>query len=206
MRSKDIPVVIAVMCAIGFQACNQSPTSPSPPATSPTSPAPPTSPPASSLVTNWLVTQRFVSVSGPDNCWVREQRARWTGATFPDLPMRVTRSGGSVTLQGDFFQVNYVGTISGTEFSATGGPLDGGGRPCQDGTSIQQNPGVSSLSGRFSADDQALTATEVNSYVLTSREPVTYVWEWQATRQHVASGRSTSFLFESGQRTSRRAQ
>ncbi|MEO5739209.1 MAG: hypothetical protein ABIS29_01260 [Vicinamibacterales bacterium] len=45
-------------------------------------------------------------------------------------------------------------------------------------------PGASSLSGRFSADDRLLTATEVNSYRLTSGETVTYTWEWQATRQN----------------------
>ena len=41
----------------------------------------------------------------------------------------------------------------------------------------------SDLYGRFSADDQTMTATEVNSYRLTSGEPVTYRWDWQATRR-----------------------
>jgi hypothetical protein len=99
--------------------------------------------------------------------------------------MAVTRSAGTIKLEGDFFQVNYAGTTSGSDFSATGAqPLEGGGRPCQDGTSFQQAPGVSSLSGRFSADNQQLTATEVNSYRLTSGEPVTYTWDWQATRRN----------------------
>ena len=44
--------------------------------------------------------------------------------------------------------------------------------------------GVSDLSGRFSADDQLLTATDVNSYRLTSGEPVLYTWEWQARRRN----------------------
>ena len=145
----------------------------------------PTAPSASSPAVNWSVTQRFVSVSGPDNCWVREQRQRLMGVTFSDLPMAVTRSGGSISLESTFFQVNYAGTVTGSEFSATGArPLEGGGRPCQDGTSFTQVPGVSNLSGRFSADDQRLTATEVNSYHLTSGEPVTYTWDWQATRRN----------------------
>jgi predicted phage tail protein len=135
------------------------------------------------IATLWRVTQRFVSVSGPDNCWVREQRARLTGAVFPDLPMTITRSGGSISLESAFFQVNYAGTITGSQFSASGGPLEGGGTPCQDGTSFQQRPGVSNLSGNFSGGDQLLTASEVNSYVLTSGELVTYVWGWEATRQ-----------------------
>lgn len=151
---------------------------------SPTAPQPP-APPAPSVSTGWVVTQRFVSVSGPDNCWVREQRARWTGAIFPDLPMTITRSGASINVDGEFFAVNYAGTVSGSDFSATGaGPLEGGGRPCQDGTSFEQMPGVSNLSGRFSGGDQLLTATEVNSYRLTSGEPVTYTWDWQATRRN----------------------
>lgn len=146
---------------------------------SPTTP----SPAIVTAVTEWTVTQRFVSVSGPDNCWVREQRQRLTGAVFSDLPMTVTRSAGTIRLDGSFFQVNYSGTMNGSEFAASGGPLSGGGRPCQDGTSFQQLAGVSNLSGRFSADDRSMTATEVNSYRLTTDEPVTYSWEWQAARK-----------------------
>jgi hypothetical protein len=43
---------------------------------------------------------------------------------------------------------------------------------------------VSTLSGRFSGDDQVLIAKEVNTYRLMSGEPVTYTWEWQATRRN----------------------
>ena len=167
------------MLALGLLvlACNSgsSPTSPSPAASSPSAP--------SASGDQWLVTQRFVSVEGPDNCWVRQQRGWLTGAVFPDLPMTVTRSGASIELESDFFEVNYAGTLSGSEFSASGGPIGGGGgRPCEDGTLFQQNPGVSALSGRFSEDDRNMTATEVNSYRLTTGEPVTYTWDWQARR------------------------
>ena len=135
-------------------------------------------------VTNWIVTQRFVSVSGPDNCWVREQRQRLTGVVFADLPMAVTRSNGAIRLDGSFFQVNYRGTYTGTEVTASGvAPLEGGGRRCQDGTSFTQMAGASALSGSFSADDQRATLTEVNSYRLTTGELVTYTWDWQATRR-----------------------
>jgi len=161
--------------ALSLTACGCGSSSPSP--SSPT-------PPAAAVKTEWVVLQRFVSVSGPDNCWLREQRARWTGAVFDDLPMTVTRSGGTIALEGAFFQVNYAGTTSGSDFSARGTqPLEGGGRPCQDGTSFQQLPGVSNLSGRFSSADQLLTATEANSYRLTSGELVIYTWQWQATRK-----------------------
>ena len=143
--------------------------------------APP--PPPSASVTHWTVTQAFVSVTGPDNCWVRMQRATWTGAIFPGIPMAITLAGSSLTLESPEFAVNYAGTFSGLDFAASGGPLVGGGWPCADGTLFQQQPGVSNLSGRVTPDGRFLTATEVNSYRLTTGELVTYVWEWQARRQ-----------------------
>jgi hypothetical protein len=135
-------------------------------------------------VTNWSVTQSFVSVTGPDNCWVTTQRQRLTGAVFPNLPMAVTRSDGVIRLDGAFFQVNYVGTYTGAELTANGvAPLTGGGATCLDGTTVTQMAGASALTGSFSADDQRATLTEVNSYRLTTGELVTYTWGWQATRR-----------------------
>ena len=169
--------ILAVTLALTLSACGGG-------SSSPNSPSPPPPPPAPPAAAGWSVTQTFVSVTGPDNCWIREQRSRWTGAVFGDLPMTTTRSGGAITIDGDF-QVNYTGTISENEFSASGRqPLEGGGRPCQDGTSFQQRPGVSNLSGSFSADDQVMTASEVNSYTLTTGEPVVYTWAWRATRRN----------------------
>jgi hypothetical protein len=163
--------LLAVAVALTFAACSGS--------SSPTS-ATVISVPTGT--TNWLVTQRFGSVSGPDNCWVREQRARWTGAVFPDLPMVVTRTGSSIAVTGDFFQVNYAGTVNGSGLATTGvAPLEGGGGRCQDGTSFPQMAGISRLTGTVSAD-QTFTATEVNTYPLTSGGTVTYTWDWRATR------------------------
>jgi len=147
-------------------------------------PPSPTTPTALASTTNWLVTHRFVSVSGPDNCWVRQQRDGLTGVVFQDLPMTITRSGASIILASPFFDVNYAGTVTGSTFAASGGPLPGGGRPCADGTSFQQMAGTSDLTGRFVAGDQQLTGTEVNSYRLMSGEPVVYTWDWQAARQN----------------------
>jgi hypothetical protein len=98
--------------------------------------------------------------------------------------MSVNRSSGAITLESEFFQVNYRGTYSGADFTAAGNQaLEGGGKPCDDGTSFQQMPGTSHVSGRFSADDQSLSATEVNSYRLNTGELLTYTWDWQASRQ-----------------------
>jgi hypothetical protein len=161
--------VLMLAVALSFTACEGG-------SSSPVSPSPPT-------VSNWVVTQSFVSVSGPDNCWVRGQRATWTGAVFPELPMVVTREGTAITLVGEFFQVNYAGTASGRNFTANGGPLEGSVRSC-DGATFEQKPGVSRLTGSFSADDTLLRATETNSYTSGSGESVTYVWDWQATRRN----------------------
>jgi hypothetical protein len=147
--------------------------------------APSSTPTASSSpVTNWTGAQRFVSVTGPDNCWVREQREWLTPSRWPDLPITITRSAGAIKVESEYWAVSYAGSANGTEFTANGsGPLAGGGKPCRDGTSFTQMPGVSVFSGRFSADDQLMTATEVNSYPLTTGEIVSYTWEWQAKRR-----------------------
>ncbi len=171
--------VLTLAVALSLTACGGA-SSPNP--VSPSPPTPP-APAASSSASNWLVTQSFVSVIGPDNCWVRGQRATWTGAVFPNLPMVVTRAGTAIKLDSSFFQVNYAGTASGRDFTASGGPLEGTVRSC-DGASFEQKPSVSSLSGSFSADDTLLKATEVNSYTLGSGEAVTYTWDWQATRRN----------------------
>lgn len=171
--------LLAIAVALTLAGCGgSSPNTPSPPPT-PT----PTPSPTPNLQTNWLVTQRFGSVSGPDNCWVNEQRARLTPLVFSQLPMAVTRAESSITVKGDFFAVNYTGTTSGSEFSATGDkPLEGGGGSCQSGIGFfPQLPGVSTLTGRFSSDTE-MTASEVNTYPLAAGGTVAYTWEWRATR------------------------
>jgi len=98
--------------------------------------------------------------------------------------MVVTRTGSSIAVTGDFFQVNYAGTVNGVGLSMTGvAPLEAGGGRCQDGTSFPQMAGISRVSGTFS-EGQTLKATEVNTYPLTSGGTVTYTWDWQATRRN----------------------
>jgi hypothetical protein len=96
--------------------------------------------------------------------------------------MSVRLSDTSIALESDEFQVNYAGTATRNDFSATGGPLEGGGSPCEDGTRFTQLPGVSNLTGRFTGDGRNLTATEVNTYLLDSGGQVTYTWDWVANR------------------------
>ena len=170
--------MLAVALIVTACGGGSSPTSPSTSVPPASSPPPPSSSPDT---TRWTVSHRFVSVEGPDNCWVRQQRAKLTGVAFGNMAMSITRSNGSIAVESEWFQT-YRGTYSGSEFETSGTrPLEGGGTFC-DGTSYQQRPGVSNLAGRFSDDDQQLAATEANSYDLTSGERVTYRWAWEATR------------------------
>ena len=182
-RVKAACVGVVIVAATLIVACGGGTTASSP--ITPTAPPPPT-PPVNSFSTNWMVTHRFVSVTGPDNCWIRQQREKLTGVRFSDMEMTVDRPpGGAITLRSPWFET-YSGTINGSELTAQQvKPLEGsGGLLCPDGANVQQLPGgISNLSGSFSADDQLLTANEVNSYRLATGEPVHYTWEWRATRR-----------------------
>ena len=172
VRLVVLAVTLTVACGGGTSPTPGTPTTPTPPGGSPSG-------------TNWMLTQRFESVTGPDNCWVRRQRESLTGVAFSALDMTVDRSSGSITVKSQWF-VEDAGTLNGSEFTAQQvKPLDAtGGMTCPDGMTVNQLPGgVSNLSGRFSADDQLLTASEVNSYRLATGEPVIYTWEWRATRR-----------------------
>ena len=174
--------ILLAACALFFTACGGGSSSPNP--ATPTTPTPTASSPTSSPTTNWMVTHRFVSVTGADNCWVQRQRDSLTGVVFSDLEMTVTRSSGAITLASPWF-ATYTGTITGDEFTARQrDPLEGlpAGHDCS-GTRIIQHAGVSNLSGRFASDDQTMSGTELNVYPLNTGESVTYNWSWQATRR-----------------------
>jgi hypothetical protein len=171
-------IFLLVTAVLTFTTCggssSSSPSTPTGPTATNTQPASPT--------TNWIVSHRFMSVTGADNCWVRRQRDSLTGVVFTDMEMTVTRSGGSITIASPWFGA-YTGTIVGTDLTARQGPpLEGGRATDCSGTQIMQLPGVSHLSGRFAADDRTLAATESNVYPLNTGETVTYTWEWQARR------------------------
>src|SRR5215212_10931701 len=116
-----------LIAAVLVAACggSPSPTRSSPVVSSTTTASPST--PVASAITNWNGAQRFLSVTGPDNCWVREQREWLTPSRWPDLPIKITRSAGSITVESEYWAVRYVGKADGSEFSATGTePLEGG--------------------------------------------------------------------------------
>src|SRR5262245_56765533 len=147
--------LLACLLMIGVSACGST-TGPSDVTPLPTDAPSATSTTPASNTTNWNITQTFASVEGPDNCWVRFQRARLTGAVFPNLDTVITRTDGAIRFDSQWFQVNYAGTYSGLEFTATGvAPLTGSVRGC-DGMSFEQLPGTSNLTGQFTDTDQSL--------------------------------------------------
>jgi len=136
--------------------------------------------------TSWNLTHRFVSVTGPDNCWVREQRERLTStwAVVANQPMSVTRENAAIGIDAEFeigTPYTFVGTVNGAAVSATDDRPAGGGA-CRDGSQFEQRSGVANLAGRFTANDREFTGTVVNSYQLTSGGEVKYTWDWNATR------------------------
>ena len=163
--------VLVLALAFAFVGCGSSP--------SPTQPSP-----SVPVATRWIIAHRFASVEGPDNCWIRFQRERLTGVVFSGLDSTITRQDGSIRFSSPWFQ-DYVGTSSGTDFSADAvAALPGGAGQCPEGgVSYPQLPGTSKLMGRFADGDQTLTGNEVNSYRLTTGELVTYTWAWTGTRQ-----------------------
>ena len=102
------------------------------------------------------------------------------------MDMTVTRSSGAITIESEWF-VTDTGTMTGEEFTARKSrPLEGKWtQRLQRGTTIFQQPGVSTLSGRFASDDQTLSGTESNVYPLNTGETVTYNWNWQATQRNL---------------------
>lgn len=177
--------VVTLMLAILVASCGgNTSSSPTQPTLEPTpSPTPAPIPvPSSPDLTNWNISHTFVSVEGPDNCWIRLQRQRLTGVVFSNLDATITRTNGTIRVDSPWFQT-YTGTYSGRDFTAAGAEaLPGGGTTC-DGASFVQMPGVSNLGGQLAEDEQSFTGAEVNSYRLTTGEPVTYTWRWTGTRR-----------------------
>jgi hypothetical protein len=108
--------MLAVALIVTACGGGSSPTSPSTSVPPASSPPPPSSSPDT---TRWTVSHRFVSVEGPDNCWVRQQRAKLTGVAFGNMAMSITRSNGSIAVESEWFQT-YRGTYSGSEFETSG--------------------------------------------------------------------------------------
>jgi hypothetical protein len=137
-----------------------------------------------------MFSVRFVSVTGPDNCLVKERSIELAGTAFSSVPTSIVRSGSSLTINSSLFAEffgapSFVGTVTGPDFTVTAAPL-GSGRTwtCQDGTVLRQQVGTARVTGSFSTDGRELTATDVHGYPLESGGQVDYNWTWAGTRQN----------------------
>jgi hypothetical protein len=133
-----------------------------------------------------VFTVKFVSVTSPVECLVTERTVELQKTAFSNEPTTIKRSGNSLTiisnLFGNFFGVSFAGTVTGSDFTATGA-LSGGDWSCQNGTVIRHQPGTARAVGSFSSDGHQLTATDVHTFPLPSGEKDDYTWTWAGTRQ-----------------------
>jgi hypothetical protein len=73
--------------------------------------------------------------------------------------------------------IDYVGPLKGREFAISTGWV--GSLPCASGK-VEGFTG--SVTGRFSDDGRAITASEIWSYTLTSGDAFNMYFDWDATR------------------------
>jgi hypothetical protein len=183
MRFRTTSALLVVTLAV--TACDGgysvSPTGPAPPVSTDTRPDPP-----QVRGDRWNLTtiQRAVTGPGSKICW------RNADGTRIEWRMAVQRSGQSVSFLYDvdnwpLDHVELKGMIEGEQFTASADRIgdDGsepwtGGFPCG-GTQVKFLF-EAEVSGQFSASGQALTATEVMTYRLTSGEVVSITHNWVA--------------------------
>jgi hypothetical protein len=159
-------------------------------ADSPTAPTPPMSAlprvdPRPDLLqvpgVRWNLTTIQTAVTGPGSkvCW------RNPDGTRIDWLMAVQRSGESVSFVYDvhnwpYDSLEHKGRVVGEHFIASS-ESQPGYFPC--GGVQVEFVFEAEVSGQFSANGQALTATEVWTYKLTSGEAVSIAFDWVASRQ-----------------------
>ena len=169
----------AFVITLALGACGSdsaSPTAPTPPAATALRPDPPQVP-----GDRWNLTTIQTAVTGPARkvCW------RNLDGTRINWLMAVQRSGESVNFLYDVNNwpsdhVEHKGSITGEHFIANSEAWTGG-FPCG-GTQVEF-VFQAEVSGRFSANGQSLTATEVWIYQLSSGEAVRISFDWVANRR-----------------------
>jgi len=158
--------VIAVAASLLVGCNNSSPTEPKAVAATP-------APPVVNAV--WSVTQKVVSVSGPENCL---QGLPVPGQSYQGV-FQLRKSGDSIAFifpfDIDSFFIDYAGTVAETAFTAS--------YPGYFAPSCVNYRATQSLSGRFSEDGSHLTANEVWNWTFDSGEVKTFTFEWSASRR-----------------------
>ena len=128
----------------------------------------------------WNLNTLQTAVAGPGSkvCWRNPDGTRLA------FLMAVQRSGESVSFVYDvhnwpYDSVEHKGRVAGGHFIASS--ESPGSFPC--GGKQVEYVFEAEVSGQFSADGQALTATEVWTYKLTSGEAVSIAFDWVASRR-----------------------
>ncbi|HSC27521.1 MAG TPA: hypothetical protein VLD67_09615 [Vicinamibacterales bacterium] len=181
MKAAVHPVLIGlVMVVAGCQATPLSPTRPSTaadlsPAPQPPSPQPPRFP------NPWNLTTVLTSVTGPDNCFTRQQRRRIGAST--EWLLSVTRGASSLHLLYDvrnwpLDHAEYDAAINGDDFAGSSDSMPVSFPACPDGT-VLTGSGDGMVSGRFTPDGHEITAQEVWIYRFSSGE-VRLFMDWIA--------------------------
>jgi hypothetical protein len=164
--------VVAASCQEGRTVVSN-PIAPNPPIPA-TPPKPPTYPPES-----WTLTASVTSVT-PHPCW----RSDLTGLTY-DFALIVHRAEAMrlIVYWDPTDGIEYVGSLSGQDFSLAGVFNNGGSFPlgCLSGGQVEVIL-TGRVSGRFSDDGRSISAEEVLSYlVVRTGEQVDVRYRWAAT-------------------------
>jgi hypothetical protein len=165
-------VVLLTGCADGPISIPTAP-SPSPSTSTPATPAPI---PAGLHGEEWKLVTTLTATTGP---------ACWPTSIGRSIVWRllVDRSTKEVRLLYDIHNyptdhIDYVGALNGREFAISTGWA--GSMPCAS-SKVERFAG--SVTGRFSEDGRAITASEIWSYILTSGETFNMYFDWDAARQ-----------------------
>lgn len=166
--------LMLVTCACGGST-------PSAPAQSVTSPQ--------SEAQGWSLNLQLVSITGDSSCLVSLRLAELTGTAFSNVTTTIERSGSSLKISSplfrDFFGFStaIMGTVMGSDFTASGAIPGEGAWTCPDGAEVRQRSGTARITGSFSTDGQQLAATDVHTYPLESGGQMNYTWSWVGTRK-----------------------
>jgi hypothetical protein len=135
----------------------------------------------------WNLTTTITSITGSRGDCFSPVYWGTIGTPFDHymFPLTITRSAESISLvvpDGWSDPYGYVGIVVGEDFTAGGGyaySYTCSGSPPTRSDVVWEGH----VSGRFAADGNTLTATEVWSYEFPTGEKVTVSIEWTATRQ-----------------------
>ena len=172
--TRHVAIVIVLLLALGFAACDSQPSVVS---TGPTAtPSPVAVPPVQSVAGEvWNLMGTYAGHTGPAAC-IQPFDATVVQAPITGM-IRIQRIGESIDVVTE--HDHYVGTVVAGAYSAT--DSDTGSWQCGGSRFGFRSEGH--VSGKFSADGRSLIGEEGVVFRLESGETITRRWSWAATRQ-----------------------